>query len=124
MMNKKGTGKYRISVISQHLERLNEAPKVHTLSHSKTKFEASKNVVANCEAGPAGVDKDEKQSGGADFMVKPVDGSDASPAFKPDLPKKGSDVVDVGANSLAVKVEKVDEVENPNSELCKNMPVL
>ncbi|CAB4299698.1 unnamed protein product [Prunus armeniaca] len=52
----------------------------------------------------------------ADFTVKPIDGSNASPAFKPNLPQKGSDAVDVGANSLAVKVEKVDEVENPNSE--------
>ncbi|CAL2240675.1 unnamed protein product [Prunus armeniaca] len=53
----------------------------------------------------------------ADFTVKPIDGSNASPAFKPNLPQKGSDAVDVGANSLAVKVEKVDEVENPNSEV-------
>ncbi|CAL9031177.1 unnamed protein product [Prunus brigantina] len=96
-------------------EQLNEAPKMNTLTHPKIKFEAPENVVADCEAGPSGVDKDEKQPDGADFTVKPVDGSDASPAFKPDLPEKGSDAVDVGANSLAVKVEKVDEVENPNS---------
>lgn len=101
-------------------EQLNEAPKMNTLTHPKIKFEAPENVVADCEAGPSGVDKDEKQSDGADFTVKPVDGSDASPAFKPDLPEKGSDAVDVGANALSVKVEKVDEVENPNSEVCKN----
>ncbi|CAB4282923.1 unnamed protein product [Prunus armeniaca] len=63
----------------------------------------------------------EKQSNGVDFTVKPVDGFDASPTFKPDLPEKGLNVVDVGANSLAVKVEKVDD---PNFEVCKNMPVL
>ncbi|PQP94396.1 uncharacterized protein Pyn_03631 [Prunus yedoensis var. nudiflora] len=86
------------------------------------KFEAPENVVADCEARPFGVDKDEKQSDGADFTVKPVDGSDASPAFKLNLPEKGSNAMDVGANSLAVKVEKVDEVENPNFEVCKNRP--
>ncbi|CAB4317070.1 unnamed protein product [Prunus armeniaca] len=76
------------------------------------------------KAGPSGVDKDAKQSDGADFTMKPVDGSDASPAFKLDLPEKGLDAVDVEVNSLAVKVEKVDEVENPNYELCKNIPIL
>ncbi|PQQ00783.1 uncharacterized protein Pyn_40490 [Prunus yedoensis var. nudiflora] len=100
-------------------KQINEAQKVNTLTHPKIKFEASENVVADCEARPSGVDKDEKQSDGADFTVKPVDGSDASPAVKPNLHEKGSDVVDVSANSIAMKVEKVDEVENPNSEVAQ-----
>ncbi|KAL6288592.1 hypothetical protein ACE6H2_006102 [Prunus campanulata] len=101
---------------------LNEAPKVNTLTHPKIKFKAPEHVVADCEARPFGVDKDEKQSDGADFTVKPVDGSNASPAFKLNLPEKGSNAMDVDANSLAMKVEKVDEVENPNFEVCKNRP--
>ncbi|PQQ08481.1 uncharacterized protein Pyn_19284 [Prunus yedoensis var. nudiflora] len=64
----------RRSIALSRAKQLNEAPKVNTLTHPKIKFEAPENVVADCEAGPSGVDKDEKQSDGADLTVKPVDG--------------------------------------------------
>ncbi|KAB2633443.1 hypothetical protein D8674_029690 [Pyrus ussuriensis x Pyrus communis] len=98
--------------------QLSEAPKAGNLSHPTIKFEAPENVAADCEAGPSGKKKDGKQSDGADLSVKSGGGFDSPPALKPDLIEKGSDVADVGASSLPVKVEKLDEVENPNSERC------
>ncbi|KAM0979679.1 hypothetical protein ACFX13_015778 [Malus domestica] len=100
------------------LDQLNEAPKAGDLSHPTIKFEAPENVDDDCAAGPSGEKKDGKQSDGADSAVKSGGESDSPPALKPDLIEKESDVADVGASSLAVKVDKLDEVEDPNSERC------
>ncbi|CAN6687015.1 unnamed protein product [Malus baccata var. baccata] len=88
------------------------------LSNPKIKFEAPENVATDCEAGSSGEKKDGKQSDSAGFTVKSDGESNSPPALKPDLIEEGLDVADVGASSLPVKVEKLDEVENPKSERC------
>lgn len=80
---------------------------------AKVKFEEPpEKIVADCEAGTSGEAKDLRQPEGAAFN-RP----DLSLSLKPDFPEKGFDAVEVGADSLAVKVEKVDQLENPNSEI-------
>lgn len=78
---------------------------------AKVKFEEPpEKIVADCEAGTSGEAKDQRQPEGAGFN-RP----DLSFALKPDLPEKRFDAAEVGADSLAVKVEKADQLENPNS---------
>ena len=102
-------------------DQLSEATKEENLNReTKVKVEEPpEKIVADCEAGTSGEAKDQRQPEGAGFN-RP----DLSLALKPDLPEKGFDAVEVGADSLAVKVEKADQLENPNSEVWENIALL
>ncbi|KAM5570617.1 stress response protein NST1 [Rosa sericea] len=93
-------------------DQLSEAAKVGALNHEpKVKFEAPpEKIAADCEAGPSGEVKEKKRPDGDDFPAKD---SDLALALKANLPEKG------WQDSVAVKIEKVDQLEkeNPNSEV-------
>ncbi|CAN6555576.1 unnamed protein product [Malus baccata var. baccata] len=93
------------------------------LSNPKIKFEAPENVATDCEAGSSGEKKDGKQSDSAGFTVKSGGESDSPPTLKPDLIEEGLDVADVGASSLHVKVEKLDEDELSDKQKKRNREV-
>ncbi|KAL6175581.1 hypothetical protein ACLB2K_052220 [Fragaria x ananassa] len=87
-----------------------EAVKVAALNHEpKVKCEAPpEKVVADCEAGPSGEVKDKRQPEGGDVPAKEAD---LTLALRADLAEKGWE------DPVVVKVEKVNKLENPNSEI-------